>query len=58
MCVETTEEASEGDYEALEVVIYVRRNAIFIASQIAGRQSTYLRNGNTPIRSLKHAPNT
>ncbi len=59
MCVETIGEAFKGDQAPeAEVVIYVRRNAISIASQIASRQSTYLRNGNTPIRGLKHAPNT
>ncbi len=30
--VETTEEASEGDHEALEAVIHVRRNAISVVS--------------------------
>ncbi len=59
--VEITREAFEGDQapkEALEAVIYVRRDAISVASQIASRQSTYLRNGNTFIRGLKYAPNT
>ncbi len=59
MYIKTTGEAFEGDQAPeAEVVIYVRRNAIFVASQIASRQSTYLRNRNTSIRGLKHAPNT
>ncbi len=59
MRVETTGEAFEGDQAPeAEAVIYVRRNTISVASQIASRQSTYLRNGNTPMRGLKHAPNT
>ncbi len=59
--VEIIREAFEGDQapgEALEAVIHVRRDAISVVSQIASRQSTYLRNRNTPIRGLKHAPNT
>ncbi len=59
--VEIIRKAFEGDQApeaALEViikvVIYARRSAISIASQITSRQSTYLRNRNTLIKGLKH----